>query len=29
VHDERFYAEHSIDLLLGTTVTAIDPAPGV
>ncbi len=25
VHDERFYDEHSIDLLLGTTVTAIDP----
>jgi 3-phenylpropionate/trans-cinnamate dioxygenase ferredoxin reductase subunit len=28
VHDERFYAEHNIDLLLGTTVAAIDPGAG-
>src|SRR5215204_237736 len=26
VHDEAFYAEHDIDLLLGTTATALDTA---
>jgi 3-phenylpropionate/trans-cinnamate dioxygenase ferredoxin reductase subunit len=28
VHDEGFYDEHEIDLLLGTTVSAIDPSAG-
>ena len=26
VHDEAFYADHDIELLTGTTVTAVDPA---
>lgn len=28
VHDEAFYAEHQIELLIGRTVTAIDPGAG-
>jgi 3-phenylpropionate/trans-cinnamate dioxygenase ferredoxin reductase subunit len=28
VHDAAYYQEHEIELLLGTTVTAIDPAAG-
>jgi 3-phenylpropionate/trans-cinnamate dioxygenase ferredoxin reductase component len=28
VHDEAYYEEHEIELLLGTTVTAIDPSAG-
>src|SRR5215203_2970976 len=28
VHDEAFYDEHGIELLLGTTATALDPAAG-
>src|SRR3954471_784928 len=28
VHDEDYYAEHDIDLRLGTTVSALDPGAG-